>query len=620
MCGISGIVYRENKAKAITNVEQMLQLQHHRGPDSQGIFIDNNIVLGHNRLSLLDLSDNGRQPFEDSNYVLVYNGEIYNYEEIKKQLPAFEYCSNSDTEVLFKALAHWGLEKTLSKLMGMFAFAWYNKHTHELSLVRDRIGIKPLFYGTSLDGNFVFGSELKALVMPFHFRPDPMKITYAALGILEKSRDYTAWHNLFHLKPGHYLVFKDGNYVLKPYFNLIDWVKEDEYKRLDAAGTHSVIEELNHLLQNSVNSMLVSDAPMGCFVSGGIDSSLIAAYALQQRPDVKLFTANVIGKYSEFGDTQQLARYLQAELLDYPHQKEYAFRDMARVAWHYETPMINHFNAIAFSNVAGLAQSEGVKAVLTGEGSDELFLGYPKLLTRKYDSIIKAPFELFNRLYSIFPPLKAYINKGQRSDGLLQVLEMGSQNYTRQYLRESGERAYHFIKDEKKREDQYLSVQMMQEGIVSLLWRNDRMGMINSIESRFPFLDEKVVAFALNLPVKYKIGRASKFYNYKHPYLIDKKIVREVAKSKLPQSIVYKQKFGFATYDFLSIKVAPQFFKNGIIAETLGLDSKGIDYLTRNTSAYHLGLLAAVEVWGALYMKKVPITHLNDEIQKSMTF
>ena len=620
MCGISGFINSKSSSKEKASIlRNMIEIQNHRGPDSNGTYIDEIIGLAHNRLSLLDLSTHGSQPFEDEDHVLIYNGEIYNYLDIKKQLPERQYKSTSDTEVLFWTLKAIGVLETLKKLNGMFAFAWYEKKTNKLFLCRDRLGIKPLFYGTDKNGNFVFASELKTIVRLFDFEADPIKVMYASLGILEKSIDFTAFKNLNHLTPGTYIEIGDGKIVTNEYFNLLDLVDEAEYKRLNNSTAEVATAQFEDILKKSTESMLVSDAPMGCFVSGGIDSSILSHYASQYREDLKLFTANVLGKYSEFNDAKTLATSLNKELFDYKYSKEKALEDFAEVVYHYDSPLITHFNAIAFSKVASLARLKKVKAVLTGEGADELFLGYPKLLTQKYNSLIQAPYTFINSIYSKIPGLSGYINKSSRSEGLLSILEMGSQNFTRQYLRNSGIEKYGFL-PRKEALEAYQTAEMLQDRLVSLLWRNDRMGMIHSIESRFPFLDENMLKFSLNLPTRFKIGRINKFYNYKHPFMIDKRIVRQASERFLPQKLVYKKKFGFATHDLREVKVKHDFFKNGIIAEYLGLSNQGLNHLTNSISDYHLALLASTELWAKIFIQKLEISEVREKVLHNFSF
>ena len=615
MCGISGFINYSNQTIELKYLKKMLAIQNHRGPDYQGIFYNGFVGFAHNRLSLLDLSSQGNQPFEDQNFVLVYNGEIYNYLEIKKELPVIDYSSSSDTAVLFHALKVWGIEKTLSKIQGMFAFSWYNKTTNEIVLARDRIGIKPLYYGIDAQNNYWFASEIKAILAVTNFKPNPIKVLYSSLGVLEKSRYETAWNSIFLLKPGTYITLNKDGLMEKEYYSLASTIDEMEYNRLDKMKFSEVVAELDFLFDSSVKKMIISDAPMGAFVSGGIDSSLIALYGAKHQLDFKLFTANVIGKYSEYHDAVLLAKTLNKELFDYKFEKEMALRDWAKVTWHYETPLVVHFNAIPFSNVAQLANQHGVKAVLTGEGADELFLGYPKLLLRKYDTVIKSPYHFLNFIYGKVPKLLPYLNKTGGSQDILGLFEQASSNFTRQLIRKDTINKYHFL-PEKLQKEQYLTAQMLNEQIVTLLHRNDRMGMMHSIESRFPFLDESIIAFAMNLPTKFKISYTNKFYNYKHPFLLDKTIVRKLAEGKLPNHLIYKKKNGFPTFALRHVIVDAGFFKNGHVAAMLQLDSKQIQYICDNFRNYNIALLASVEIWAKLFVENESVETVSSLINK----
>jgi len=300
---------------------------------------------------------------------------------------------------------------------------------------------------------------------------------------------------------------------------------------------------------------------------------------------------------------------------DYKFEKEMALRDWAKVTWHYESPVVVHFNAMPFSNVSMLTREHNVKAVLTGEGADELFLGYPKLLTRRYDQFIKLPYDLLNTLYGKIPKLREYVSKTGGSQDLHGVFDLASQNFTRQMIREKSIDKYSFL-NPKKQKEQYLTAQMLQEGIVSLLWRNDRMGMIHSVESRFPFLDETMLAFAMNLPSKFKIGYTNKFYNYKHPFLIDKLIVRKLAENKLPKQLVYKKKNGFPLYALRNTYVNHQFFYDGIVQQIFNLSKEQLQYMCKSTNNYNTALLASVEIWAKLFVKNESIETVTKEIYK----
>jgi asparagine synthase (glutamine-hydrolysing) len=602
MCGISGFYQTLGQPIEQSKLQLMLATQHHRGPDAEGTYYNQHIGLAHNRLSLLDLSENGNQPFKDSENVLIYNGEIYNYLELKKELPFQHWKSGTDTEVLFHALKHWGVESTLKKIKGMFAFAWYDIKSNELYLGRDRYGIKPLFYGFDNAGTYWFASEQKAILKVADFQPDSVKMLFSTVGILEKSDSYTVWKNMFIVPGGHYIVINEKGASVKEYYNLSDAVQETEYRRLEKAGWGDVIQEFDDIMSRSVKGMLMADAPMGAYVSGGIDSSLIAAYATPHVDSFKFFTANVLGNISEFEDAKRLSSFLKKDLYDYPFEKKMALRDWVKVTWHYESPIVVHFNAIPMSNVSGLAREHGVKAVLTGEGSDELFLGYPRLLTKKYDGLIKGPYTFLNRLYSLIPGLKSYTNASEGSLGIMGLFEQGVQGFQRQIKRNQQIGAYAFVPGEKQA-DHYLSSQMLQEGIRALLWRNDRMGMIYSIEARFPFLDEEVVHFSLNLPLKYKIGRTNQFYNFKHPFLMDKAIVRKTSKKYLPKDLYQKKKNGFPTYGLRFMKVKPEFFYDGVSASLLGLGKTQIDYMCNSFNTYHIAILASFELWAKLFIQ-----------------
>ena len=610
MCGISGFINYSNQTIELKHLEKMLSIQHHRGPDAQGIYYKGFVGFAHNRLSLLDLSNQGDQPYEDNEFVLVYNGEIYNYLELKKELPPFDYQSTSDTAVLFHAIKVWGIDKTLSKIHGMFAFSWYNKTTKELLLVRDRVGIKPLYYGIDNYKNYWFSSEVKAILAVNDFKPNAFKVLFSSLGSLEKSRYETAWDDIHHVKPGTYITINEKGITEKTYYTLVSTIDEKEYRRLDSMKFLDVVAELDYLFDSSVKKMIASDAPMGAFVSGGIDSSLIALYGAKHQPDFKLFTANVVGKYSELGDAKLLARTLNKELFDYSFEKDMAVRDWTKATWHYESPIVVHFNAIPFSNVSQLAHQHNVKAVLTGEGADELFLGYPKLLTRKYDNFIKSPYDFLNFIYSKVPKLLPYMNKTGGSQDILALFEQASNNFTRQIIREGTINSYDFL-PEKEKQEQYLTKQMLNEQIVSLLHRNDRMGMMHSIESRFPFLDEEIIAFAMNLPTKFKIRGTSKFYNYKHPFLLDKSIVRKLADTKLPKQLTRKKKSGFPSYALRNAIVKPDFFKNGYVSDIMQLDSKQIKYMSSNFNNYNTALLASVEIWCKLFIENESVDNVS---------
>ena len=358
---------------------------------------------------------------------------------------------------------------------------------------------------------------------------------------------------------------KSAEPELHYYYRVIDDFEPEIYKELDKRSKTEIVAEFERLFVDSIKSMLVSDAPLGTFVSGGIDSSLISAIANEYYPELKLFTANVTGPNSEFEDAKALAKHINSELYDYKFEPEMMLRDWAEVTYFYECPIVVHANAIPFANVARLAREMNVKAVLTGEGADELFLGYPQLLTKRFEKFAAFPVNAIKSLYGIVPGLKSYLFPNGKQTSLDFVNQI-VQGFEAARNSEEDSEKFDFLSENQRRE-QYLTLKMLGDHLTTLLHRNDRMGMKASIEARFPFLQEELVKFAINLPAKYKIGTSFRFHNYKHPFLIDKWIVREIAKKYLPKRIVNKKKKGFPMTGLKSVRVESEFFRDGWISK-----------------------------------------------------
>lgn len=602
MCGISGMYTRNGGPASLDTVKEMGLMMSHRGPDNFGFEMKDKVAMAHNRLSLLDLSDAGNQPFSNDRYMLAYNGEIYNFQKIRSRLEQeykLAFNTTSDTEVLFFSLIHDGIDKCLSEINGMYAFAFYDKENASLILARDRMGIKPLYYYEKL-GSFYWASEIKALARVLDLTPDPIRTLFSANNIGEKSIEHTLFKGLRSVNPGCYLRIGTNNEPQTvTYYDVLDQFDRDMYRDMERQTTESVLSNFEAMFSDSVKSMLISDAPVGAFVSGGIDSSLISAVASKHNADIKLFTANVIGKYSEFPDVQILSKHLKKQVFDYKFEPEMLLRDWADVTYHYDCPIVVHVNSIPFSNVARLARDSGVKAVLTGEGADELFLGYPRLLTKRYESLAKFPVNAVKSLYKLSPKLHGFLfpENGSNPMSFLNKLVQG---FELQQLQERGHETFGFLSPQKHYE-QYLTINMIREHLVTLLHRNDRMGMMSSIEARFPFLDEQIVKFAINLPSKFKIGRSGRFHNYKHPFLIDKWIVRKTAEKYLPRELVTKKKNGFPMFGHKFVKIKANFFENGWIAENLGLKRNAQDFFTRTEDPYFIAKLASVEIFGRIF-------------------
>lgn len=605
MCGIAGIFEQNGNRVSLEVVEAMGKLTFHRGPDNFSFLnFNDDVGLAHNRLSFLDLSPAANQPYRNDNYALVYNGEIYNFREIRERLKkdfSVRFETTSDTEVLFYSLIHDGIDKCLRQLRGMFAFAFYDKRKNELLLARDRLGIKPLYYFQN-DHAFYWSSEVKALARTLDLKPDPVKTLFSINGIAEKSNEYTLFNNILPVKPGSYIrIYKGGS---KPqeffYYKIVDDFEPESYRELAQRSQKEVLAEFERLLTSSIESMLISDVPVGTFVSGGIDSSLISAIANRSYPNLKLFTANILGKFSEYDDAKALSEHINAELLDYKFKPEQMLSDWTEVTYFYECPIVIHTNAIPFSNIARLACESNVKAVLTGEGADELFLGYPRLLTKRYDRLASFPVTFVKSFYKLVPGLDDYLFP-MRKQTVLDFANQLVQGFEQpRHENEMQNAKFDFLSEVNKRE-QILTIKMLGDHLVGLLHRNDRMGMMASIEARFPFLYEDLVKFAINLPAKYKIGRSSRLHNYKHPFLIDKWILRKTAEKYLPKRLYRKRKNGFPMSGHKFIRLKSGFFRNGWIEENLSLITKAQDFMLETQDPYFLAKLASVDIFGRIF-------------------
>lgn len=617
MCGIAGVYNQKTGNASLEISREMGLLMTHRGPDNFGLEQRSQIGMAHNRLSLLDLSDAANQPFGNDRYLLAYNGEIYNFKQIRQRLEReynLKFRTTSDTEVLFYSLIHDGIDSCLQQIKGMFAFAFYDENENRLFLARDRMGIKPLYYYQA-NGSFYWASEIKALAKALDLRPDPIRTLFATNNTAEKSIEHTLFKGLRSVNPGCYLKIDSHNEPQTvTYYDVLDEFDQEYYDDLNKQPPEEILSTFEEMFTDSVESMLISDVPVGAFVSGGIDSSLISAVAAKCNADIKLFTANVLGKYSEFSDVEILSKHLNKQVFEYKFEPEMMLRDWVDVTYHYDCPIVVHVNSIPFSNVARLARDSGVKAVLTGEGADELFLGYPRLLTKRYESLASFPVNAVKSIYKISPKLHNFLfpENGSTPISFINKLVQGFE------LQQLQTRAYDKLSflGAQRREEQYLTINMIREHLVTLLHRNDRMGMMSSIEARFPFLDERIVKFAINLPSKFKIGRSGRFHNYKHPFLIDKWIVRKIAEKYLPKELVTKKKNGFPMFGHKFVKVKDGFFENGWIADSLGLKKNAQDFFVKTQDPYFVAKLASVEIFGRIFAADESLESIKDHVLK----
>jgi asparagine synthase (glutamine-hydrolysing) len=364
MCAIAGVIGRRDGAEL---VREMTAAQRHRGPDDGGVFVHPGVALGHRRLAILDLSEAGRQPMtsRDGRWTIVFNGEIFNYREIAAMLGQ-PFRTGTDTEVLLEACAAWGIEKTLERAVGMFAFGLWDALTRELTLARDRMGEKPLVYFR--DGQtLAFASELKALE-PFHGRRlDPAAVdTYLALGYVPAP--LAVFRRCHKLPPGHLLRFCDASLSVTRW-----WFPEDAPRAQEESRTEFIVA-LRERLSDAVRLRLHADVPVALYLSGGVDSSVIAAECVRQGARPEAFTVRFEGDETDVPYARQVAGVLQL-----PHHVLEAHAgqtavDFEQLLWHYDEPFADSSSVACFS----LARAIGgrFKVILNGDGGDEALGGY----------------------------------------------------------------------------------------------------------------------------------------------------------------------------------------------------------------------------------------------------
>lgn len=490
MCGINGILWKDEKL-----VHRMNEKIKHRGPDNEGIYSDGNVTLGHRRLAILDLSKKGNQPMQYKNLVLVYNGEIYNYKQLRKQLKEYKFNSNCDTEVLLKGFHKYGL-KFFKRLNGIYAFAIYDKKTKKIWLQRDPLGIKPLYYTYTRNG-LMFSSEPKAFD---NLKTDKWKEEEYLQTTSNDSE--SLFKNIFPVKPEGVKFFLDA--------------KKHNKKRKEK----ELIDELDKLLNRAVKDQLtLSDVPVAAICSGGVDSALITAIASKYIKNLELFTVKVPGKTDESKYAKMVADRYNLKLHTYVMTKKDFFKDYKHLLYMNDAPF--HFpNSVGIYKIIQLAKQKGFKVILSGEGADELFGGYIKHKlfydrTKKDNNNMLWEMNKFDA--TRYCNTKKPLNFGKI--GLILKINR---------LLEK------FKLTEFERQNQINIIKDLEYYIKPILQRVDRMGMANSVEGRVPLLDNRIIEFAINLPLKYKINKGETKY-----------LLKKVAERYLPKELIYRRKCGF---------------------------------------------------------------------------
>lgn len=576
MCGIVGFVDQLGKDEKKKTITDMMNAIIHRGPDSSGEYVDDSIAIGFRRLSIIDISNEGNQPIynEDSSKLITFNGEIYNYKELKKDLIAkgHTFTTKTDTEVILHGYEEYGKD-VVNKLRGMFAFVIYDRETKELFGARDPFGIKPLYYA-KMNGTFMYGSEIKSFLEHPSFNKvlnkkalkPYMTFQYSAL-------NETFFKGVYKLREGHYFVYKDGQLKLTQYW---DYKAAPEKKNLA-----KTVDDIDTAVVNSVEAHKVADVEVGSFLSSGVDSSYVASVL---KPDKTFSVSFDTGKVDESADAKALAKSIGTNMKTQKITADDAFNNFARIQYYLDEPDSN-FSVIPLFFLSRLA-SKDVKVVMSGEGADELFGGYqtygfwtksktirlvaqvlkklPRGIRKKIaDAIREKNFRGKTHLYTSIAPAEDFFI------GDSQVFAPGTAD---EFLTDEYNNApdvfdilkptYSRVKNEKSeiRKMQYLDLHQWMPG--DILLKADKMTMANSLESRVPILDKEVAKASETTPTKYFINSKNTKYAF-----------RKAAGKHIPAAWYNREKLGFPTpiRDWLReekyYKIIRKMFKEGFVSQ-----------------------------------------------------
>lgn len=553
MCGIAGLVHIQEGWEK--NMKAMLCEMKNRGPDDCGIWSSNthNIVLGHTRLSINDLQLSGHQPMVSANnrFVLVLNGEIYNFKQLKNELKQIQFRGTSDTEVLLEMINEYGIYSTLQKCRGMFAFAVYDKENNKLYLSRDRMGEKPLYYGW-VSGGFCFASSINAIRRITGFNNEIKKeVLQFYLADKYIPAPYSIYENIYKLNPGSVMEFNitDGKYQMNQYWDLC--IAAKKCRENPFQGTYEDAKaELKNLLNKRVREQIQADVPVGAFLSGGVDSSLICAIMQNQSSKkVKTFTIGFSDKeFNEAKYAKEIGKYLDTDYSELIISEDDLKNVIPELPQIFGEPF-GDTSQLSTYLVSKLAR-EKVTVSLSGDGGDELFCGYDSydILSGRWELVKKIPFWLRkafhcnsnkfykSEVYRNIRKITAYLSADSIGE-YAQLLEqrdilVNSFVNTNERLKTNVDR--YMMEYQTGGVSDLMISDMIRYLPDDILTKVDRTAMSNSLETRIPLLDKDVVEFALSLPIEYK---------YYHG--MRKRILKDILYDYIPKELIERPKRGF---------------------------------------------------------------------------
>ena len=624
MCGIVGLISKESKAKIYACNDSIA----HRGPDDEGYYFSGDMALAHRRLSIQDLSANGHQPMSciNDNYIIIFNGEIYNHWEIRKKLESkYTFKSNSDTETLLYGFIEYGKD-ILNQLNGIFSFAIFDKQKEELFIVRDQFGVKPLYYYCD-DKQFWFSSEMKSILKTNFDRTISNESLVNYLTFLYSPGEKTPFEKVFKLLPGHFLSLNINNfqdYKIEKYYDIpFDNSRYDKTEE-------ELIDDLEILLTNAVNRQMLSDVPVGFFLSGGLDSSCILVLAKKLHPDKK-FNCYTIktkegintndGFASDLFYARKVAKLLDVNLIEVDGEIDFE-NEFDEMIYHLDEPQADSAPINTFK-ICQQARKDGILVLLGGTAADDLFSGYrrhqaliielfieyiPLFLrktTRNAALLLYSKYSLFRRIKKITKNIN--LSKQDRILGYFSwidnevLMSLFSKTFrtTIEKYRPLDilKKSLINIPEEKDLLNQILYLEMKYFLVDHNLNYTDKMSMASGVEVRVPFLDKELVEFSTKIPTKLKLKGITTKY-----------ILRKVMEKYLPKDLIYRPKsgFGIPIRDYVkkdSDKIIKKYFSKESIGKRDIFDSHSIEKLIISNklgkidTSYTILSLLAIKSW-----------------------